>query len=224
MKIYIFTLLLLLNCIFLKAQFIYSIEFNNGINLSSNELKKSITDNAMSDPLISPTNYKNNLLIGISSAIKLNYFNHYYWNLSSQIGYLETGDKSDINITDITTYKTTKEFNILYINIISFNTLFEFKYPEWKIQPCLKFGPRIDYTFIETPYSLDKFNYGFAAGGGLNYQLNEHFDFHADFIYNWYAKDYSFKYSPIDNPDITQFAKLSLNKNLCINLGIAYIF
>ncbi len=210
----IIVIALLISSISTQAQFIHSIEFNNGFSISS------VTANRYSGI--------EKYFIGLSTAINAKYLNHKYWNLSSQLGYMEAGQKTEQEGVNFSTNERTTNYNIFYFNLISFNTMLEIKYPNKRITPSLKFGPRIDYTYIDISVydNLNTVNYGFALGAGLNYQFKGHFNLHIDYIYNWFAKDIVsapnnsgvHPHTAIYNPAI------SIRRNMSVMLGFGYKF
>ncbi len=207
--------MLLLSSVFTQAQFIHSIEFNNGFTINS-VVNKSF------QYLNTYEKYSN----GLASAINLKYLNHNFWNLSSQLSYMEIGQKTEQEGIDAITHIQHTYYDILYFNLISFNTLLEIKFPTKYIHASLKFGPRIDYTYIGISdfNQLNKYNYGFALGGGLNYQFKGHFNLHADYIYNWFAKELiSESYNTIESHTINNPA-ISIKRNMSIMIGFGYKF
>ena len=217
MKRILIIIVILISCISIQAQFIHSIELNNGIAVS--KLDNNNSNNQFS--------YEQLYFNGISSAINLNYLNHNYWNLCSQLAYQEIGQKTAQNTSDYPTSNIVKNYSVFYFNLLSFSTLFELKYPNKYIVPSLKFGPRIDYTYINYSKSnqLNTFNYGFALGGGLNYQFKEHFNLHADYTFNWFAKDlFSASYDTAGASHTINYPAISIKRNMSIMIGFGYIF
>jgi hypothetical protein len=206
-----------------NAQFFHSIEFNNGISLSS------LTKNPpySSNETVTSQFEEGLIFIGLASVIKINYFNHKYWNLSSEIGFMELSQKNkDVyyNQYNVEIIQNTNYF----INMLHFNTLIEFKYPNWKIVPSLKIGPRLDYTFINLMnniYDLNKINYGFVIGIGISNQLNNKINIHLDSSANWYKKDVINASEYLRNyPLPLKYPSYTIKKNYAITLGFGYIF
>jgi len=208
--------MLLISSVCSQAQFIHSIEFNNGFTINS-------VVNKSSQYLNTYEKYS----YGLASAINIKYMNHNYWNLSSQLAYMEVGQKTEQEGTEAITHIQQTYYDIFYFNLISFNTLFEIKYPNKYISPSLKFGPRIDYTYVDISdfKQLYTFNYGFALGGGLNYQFKGHFNLHADYIYNWFAKDLvTVTYNTSGGSHTINSPAISIKRNMSIMLGFGYKF
>jgi len=172
-----------------RAQFFHSLDFNNGIALSQVTENPIYSANNPNNPVISQSE-KDLIFIGLATAIKLNYYNHKYWNLSSEIGFMELSQKNK-NVYYINTNVENIQYTNLSINMFHFNTLLELKYPNWKIVPSLKMGARLDYSVlnINNVFDLNKYNHGFVLGIGFGYQLNNNLNFQLDFLNNWYKKD-----------------------------------
>lgn len=115
-------------------------------------------------------------LTGKSAFIGLDYLNSRHFNLSTNIGYLQKGDKSDIAYIkgegDILIFP---QITALF-EYFSVNTLAEIKLPiGLHLIPYISVGPRMDYlysyskdfSFIEEMNELPHYTYGANAGGGI---------------------------------------------------------
>lgn len=115
-------------------------------------------------------------LTGKSGFIGLDYLNSRYFNLSTNIGYLQKGDRSEIAYTkengEVLEFPLMKALFEYY----TFNTLAEMKLPiKNKLIPFISLGPRIEYlqaytkdfSFIEEMDELPEFSYGVNVGGGI---------------------------------------------------------
>ncbi|MGE5426391.1 MAG: hypothetical protein ACM3O8_00770 [Methylococcaceae bacterium] len=115
-------------------------------------------------------------LTGRSAFIGLDYLNSRHFNLSTNVGYLQKGDRSDIAYIkgegDILVFPAMKAL----FEYFSFNTLAEIKLPISKrFIPYISFGPRVDYlfsytkdfSFIEEINQMPRYAYGANAGGGI---------------------------------------------------------
>lgn len=119
---------------------------------------------------------KDNILIGKSAFIGLDYLNSRHFNLSTNIGYLQKGDRSDI------AYIKSEGDILLFpgmtalFEYFSVNTLGEIKFPIGQhLIPYISIGPRVDYmisypqdfSFIEEMDQLPQYSYGANVGGGI---------------------------------------------------------
>lgn len=115
-------------------------------------------------------------LRGKSAFIGLDYLNSPHFNLSTNVGYVQKGDRSDIAYIkgegDILVFPAMKAL----FEYVSFNTLAEIKLPIGKqFIPYISFGPRVDYlfsytkdfSFIEEINQMPRYAYGANAGGGI---------------------------------------------------------
>ncbi|MGE5394806.1 MAG: hypothetical protein ACM3P1_08675 [Candidatus Saccharibacteria bacterium] len=115
-------------------------------------------------------------LTGRSAFIGLDYLNSRHFNLSTNIGYLQKGDKSDIAYIkgegDILLFPGMTAL----FEYFSINTLAEIKIPIWQhFIPYISLGPRVDYlytyskdfSFIEEMNGLPHYSYGANMGGGI---------------------------------------------------------
>lgn len=115
-------------------------------------------------------------LTGKSVFIGLDYLNSKYFNLSTNIGYLQKGDRSDIAYTNDNDEVLVFPGMKAVFDYFSFNTLAEIKLPLGnRIIPYISMGPRIDYlhsyskdfSFIEEVDELPRYAYGVNLGGGF---------------------------------------------------------
>lgn len=115
-------------------------------------------------------------LTGRSAFIGLDYLNSRYFNLSTNIGYLQKGDRSEIAY--LQEGGETLEFPMMkaLFEYFSANTLAEVKLPiRHRFIPYISFGPRMDYlysyskdfSFIEEMNELPRYSYGMNVGGGI---------------------------------------------------------
>jgi len=147
----------------------------------------------------------NKYLLGSSAFIGVDYLNHKHFNLSTNIGYLQKGDESEVaytigegEILELPMMKAKFEF-------VSANTLVEIKYPLWRaFIPYLSVGPRIDlmvsypedFSFIKEIDELSPYSYGVNLGGGVKFdfryiQLGLRSDYYMNItkIADWVSKD-----------------------------------
>ena len=115
-------------------------------------------------------------LMGRSAFIGLDYLNSRYFNLSTNIGYLQKGDRSDIAyIKEDGEILLFPRMTALF-EYFSVNTLCEIKLPiRHQLIPYISLGPRMDYmisypqdfSFIEEMDELPQYTYGANVGGGV---------------------------------------------------------
>ena len=190
-----------------SAQFIHSLEYKAGVSVSALEWNIS---NSFAASNLFPDDY-----IGIATAFKINYLNHKYWNLSTQIGYTQCGGSITLPFTDVTGNplgeKTLHE-RMDYVNLIA---LFEIKFPIKKFTPYFKIGPHLDYLSSAFSYAdnFNRFNYGLDIGGGITYTLNTNLFLSADYNYYWFY-----------NQIRTTSLEVRITKNASLMLGIGYKF
>ena len=115
-------------------------------------------------------------LIGYSFFAGVDYFDKRYFNLSSNIGLVRKGGKTEMQFAD---QNDNLEGSMLVkpaLDYLSINTTIDFKYPIKKfITPFISFGPRLDYIY--KVYHLDsrgmkRFAPGLIMGGGLKYEIS----------------------------------------------------
>ena len=121
-------------------------------------------------------------LIGFSILAGVDYLDKKYYNLSSNIGFIQKGGKSTITFVTETPDPVFEDLEIGKLNYISVNTLVDFKYPILdKVIPYLSIGPRIDYLVsyndgfktLNEINKLEKLNFGMLIGSGLKCNLDK---------------------------------------------------
>lgn len=135
-------------------------------------------------------------LIGYSILVGLDYLEHPYYKLSSNIGILRKGGKGEIPAIDQngepTAYSITEKPTLDYLSI---NTSIDLKYPiSENFFPYICCGPRIDYLVGNSNHfdDLKKLNYlhnpaiGLLLGCGVSYNISN-FDvgLRADYYLNF---------------------------------------
>ncbi len=118
-------------------------------------------------------------LIGPSFFLGVDYFEHKYFGLSTNLGYLQKGGKYTKDIF----FSITEEKALLHY--LSFNQCIDLKLPLNKTATAfIRIGPRIDYlgstegdiiSNLSGPYSgeLKNLMYGLIFGAGYRYNLNK---------------------------------------------------
>ena len=153
------------------------------------------TFNLQIGPSFSKSNWENIMMsqhsllddnvIGTNVSLGMEYWDHTYFNLSSNLGYIQKGGKDSIQLIfgppepiPLSPYK-------LKLNYLTVNTCIIVKIPvRDAIFPYLLAGPRIDYLVsykedvpvIKNYEDIGKVNYfiyGFITGIGINYKLDK---------------------------------------------------
>ncbi len=138
-------------------------------------------------------------LIGCSIFAGIDYLDKQYVNLSSNIGMIRKGGKSDILLMDQNGEPTGKTLTST-LDYLSVNTTIDLKYPiQEKFSPFVSFGPRFDYLLNKSQNfnevdGLKNTSIGLILGGGLqydisNFQVGLRADYYLDFekIASWSA-------------------------------------
>lgn len=138
--------------------------------------------------------YYNDMMIGYSFFVGLDYLDAKYYNLSSNFGMVRKGGKEPF--LSIEYFGDPGVVKNIYakMDYLSVNTLIDLKYPiSDKISPYISLGPRIDYLVgfsneldnLTGKDDLNLLQYGFVLGGGLKYNLRKlQVGIHADYYLN----------------------------------------
>ncbi|MFZ4520808.1 MAG: outer membrane beta-barrel protein [Bacteroidales bacterium] len=127
---------------------------------------------------------KNN--IGINFILGLDYLDFKYFNLSTNLGYIQKGGSgSSVNKGNISPEPYAESEIHTKLNYITVNTVFEAKIPVMEmVIPFIHVGPRLDYLisysdnvqlfsqFTEVD-ELNKTMYGVIGGGGVDFRLSK---------------------------------------------------
>ena len=133
--------------------------------------------------------------------IGVDYFDHQYYNVSTNIGYVIKAEEENVS-------QEWKDMGYPYckneLEYISFNTTIDFKYPIYKkIIPFVSIGPRFDFLTHNTqkfqlykPEYLNDIIYGVIIGCGIKYdfekiQIGARIDYYHNFneIAKWPGGD-----------------------------------
>ena len=164
-------------------------------------------------------------LIGYSFFAGLDYLDKHYFNLSSNIGMIRKGGKSETQLT----FSEGEQTGITFISkptldYLSVNTMIDLKYPIKQFSPFISFGPRIDYLLSSSDHfdvidgydGLNTFSVGLLLGGGLKYDIyNFQFGIRAD-----YYVDFT-KVADWTIPSTGNGGEISVH-TITINLTIGY--
>jgi len=117
---------------------------------------------------------------GKSVFVGIDYLDHQFFNLSSNIGFLQTGGQS-VAMFYVSSGDLVREVGInAYLNYLSFNTSLEIKYPfKFKLTPFLNIGPRIDFLVSKnisnsSLTNLSPVSTGLILGGGIKYNFGRY--------------------------------------------------
>lgn len=155
--------------------------------------------------------YKNLKTIGPSFTFGIEYAEKKYFNLSTNIGYLNKGGISSIVFLDSlgkpTGIKSNTKWNLAYF---TFNTTVDFHYPISKsFLPFVSFGPRFDFLsspkrFYKLPSDNNKYAFGVNIGLGFKFKMkNYSIGLKYDYLPNFTEiLEYSTYNSPIPNESV----------------------
>ncbi len=147
-------------------------------------------------PSIGNSSLFDEILIGYSIFAGIDYFDKQFFNLSSNIGIIRKGGKTEIYLTDMSGSPVGTWIDKPTLDYLSLNTTIDFKYPiKDKISPFISAGPRLDYLLnssrhFDTLDDLDDLNsvsIGLILGAGVKYSMSNlqfglRTDYYLDFI------------------------------------------
>ncbi|MCX6303513.1 MAG: outer membrane beta-barrel protein [Bacteroidetes bacterium] len=138
---------------------------------------------------------KNN--IGFDLLLGLDYLDHTYFNLSTNLGYVQKGGAGSLLNTSFQSPEGFTETDVsTKLNYVTVNTLFEVKVPVKNlVVPFIHVGPRVDYLVSYTQsynlfehFTLDdqlhKTIYGVIGGAGIDFRIKR-FKVGVVFDYYW---------------------------------------
>lgn len=118
-----------------------------------------------------------------------------YSNLSSSIGMIRKGGKSEFPVYDQNLELIGQIMQKPFLDYLSINTTIDLKYELIKaISPFLSFGPRFDYIINSSNHfdslkdinELKKSTFGLILGVGLRYDLSKfHLGLRSDYYYDF---------------------------------------
>ena len=135
------------------------------------------------------------IMIGPSLLIGVDYLERKYFNISSNIGFIKKGGKEEFETRDQSGITGETVIQSVWLDYITLNTTFDLKLPvNNRFTPFISIGPRIGYIInnsndfeplIENN-ELSTLKAGLIAGGGLmflisNFQLGIRADYYSDF-------------------------------------------
>lgn len=133
-------------------------------------------------------------LTGKSAFIGLDYLISRHFNLSTNLGYLQKGDRSEIAYIKGDGEILLFPMMTALFEYFSLNTLAEIKFPITKrFIPYVSLGPRMDYlysyskdfSFIEELNELPHYSYGANLGGGIKLDFRRlQIGLHSDYYLN----------------------------------------
>lgn len=167
-------LLFLILSVFYSASYCQTFHFNPGIAYSRLDWKYKYQEG-------NEQQYDSHL-ISYSFSAGVNYIEHKYYSVSSDLLFYRSGGKysSEEKSTDFIFVSPEK----ISVSYISFGSSFNYTPLNDKFKLQLSLGPRIDYMvngakevpldWIDKRNGLNKFNFGYTAGLGLFYNLDDY--------------------------------------------------
>jgi hypothetical protein len=132
---------------------------------------------------------------GLNVSAGIDYWDHKYFNLSSNVGFIQKGGNDTVHYFTKYDYNDSAVPCFVRLNYITLNTAFVFKVPiKNHFIPYLIAGPRFDYLvsfndpesiidYILTSTGFDNFLYGLLTGVGVDYNTNK---FSLGIVFNYY--------------------------------------
>ena len=138
-------------------------------------------------------------IVGYDAIVGINYLNFKYFNISSNLGFIQKGGNQTVTYTDDLGDSIGTGEEIERLNFITINTTINFKILiKDFVEPYIFVGPRLDYllsykeniVFLEQfddVGKLNKFIYGLSLGCGITFnvkkfRLGAAFDYYLNFI------------------------------------------
>jgi hypothetical protein len=167
--------LLLVCCFFFRNSDSQVLRLNTGISYSSFSHKDI---DILNSKITSP-----------SLSLGYEYFKENYYELSSEIAYIQKGGKENnfivINDEGITYIEVDEK-----LSFVSFSTTFRLKYPFYNSYMYIGFGPKVDCLLSDRKlksyeYTLNRISFGFKPEIGFSQNLNEKLSVGLNLSYLW---------------------------------------
>ncbi len=195
----IFVVVFILIALNVKSQ---SFKFSLGATNSSLSFDKTVP--LFNVPTMSRNyDYKNLKIIGVAFTFGIDYLEKKYFNLSTNIGFLNKGGLASSIFLDSLGNPTGTKLNIKWpMQYFTINSTIDLHYPVSKyFSPFLSIGPRFDYLisprrFYKLPVDNNRLAFGLNIGLGFkvqmkNYTIGFKYDYMPNFIkileYNSYG-------------------------------------
>ncbi len=179
-------------------------------------------ENSMSNEIM----YNKNVT-GINVSIGIDYLNLKYFNLSSNIGFIQKGGKDSISVATPNGEIIGKQLIQTKLNYLTINTTANLKLPiKDFVIPYLFVGPRVDYliSYKESAVFIKQFDdwgklnkliYGVITGIGLDFKIKRFF---VGAVFNYY-----FNFNKIvDYTSDNNVSNKILDRTFTINLKVGY--
>jgi len=176
--------------------------------------------------MVDETVYNNNIT-GVSVLIGIDYLNFKYFNLSSNIGFIQKGGKDSVFVVAPLGGVENKGLLKIKLNYLTVNTTANLKFPiKDFVIPYLFVGPRIDYliSYKEDAVVLQQFDdmgilnkliYGVLTGVGIDFKIKKFF---VGAVF-----DYYFNFNKIvDNTSDTNVSNEIIDRTFTIDLKVGY--
>lgn len=181
-------------------------------------------DNSLSDNQVF-----NKSIVGVNVQLGIDYLNFKYFNLSSNLGYIQKGGAGTILVASIQNPEGDNTDVKSKLHFITTNTIFEAKIPILKfISPFIHAGPRLDYLLaydenvnllegFEDINKLNKLIFGLIVGGGVDFNISK--------FKLGVALDYYWNFNKlVDFTSSTGFKNQIFDKTFTLNAQIGYNF
>jgi len=169
----------------------------------------------------------NQTVTGINVLVGIDYLNLKYFNLSSNIGFIQKRGKDSIQVATSNGEIEGKRLMKNQLNYLTINTTANLKLPiKDFVIPYLFVGPRVDYLvsykesadFIKQFDDWGKLNklvYGVIAGVGLDFKIKRFF---VGAVFNYY-----FNFNKIvDDTSDNNVSNKIIDKAFAVNLKVGY--
>jgi len=162
------------------------------------------------------------VLIGHSIFAGIDYFDKKHFNLSSNLGMVRKGGKSNLQLLDSSGLQSATLIDKPTLDYLSINTTIDFKCQiKETIFPFISFGPRFDYLVNSSKHfnEIDEKNFtiGLILGGGIKYDIaNLQFGLRADYYLDFIREIADWTIENSENG-----GKISVN-TFTINLSVGY--
>lgn len=218
-RIFLLSLLLLISSIS-YSQILKGISLKSGVSLSNQKWEFSYMGNEIIY----------NIKPGLYSALSLDFINKNYWELSADIGFYKSINKTAVNpyYYFYNTHEEPQDLNFRF-GFLTLSPVLKLKTTINSFTPYILFGPRIDYFVSELSSDeaksfendINKTLFGFNIGEGVAYNFNN-FSVFAE--YQFFYTFTKLIDKPAISPTLTFSRDLIKFNTHIISLGLKYHF